>query len=56
MAITSSQGVSIIYDDAGQGEPVLLFTPGWCANRTILNISLPSKSLLKPIAGFTWRG
>lgn len=30
-----SADVPIIYDDQGQGEPALLFLPGWCTNRTV---------------------
>ena len=35
MAQATSNGVRITYDDAGRGEPALLFLPGWCANRTV---------------------
>jgi pimeloyl-ACP methyl ester carboxylesterase len=29
------ENVRIMYDDMGQGEPALLFTPGWCASRSM---------------------
>lgn len=28
-----SDGLRIDYEDAGTGEPTLLFLPGWCAER-----------------------
>jgi pimeloyl-ACP methyl ester carboxylesterase len=33
MAETRSKGIRIDYGDCGQGEPALLFLPGWCASR-----------------------
>jgi len=30
-----SQGTRIRYDDVGQGEPALLFLPGWCTSRAV---------------------
>ncbi|CAM3209842.1 alpha/beta fold hydrolase [Rhodothermus bifroesti] len=30
-----SHGIRIRYDDQGQGEPALLFLPGWCASRRV---------------------
>lgn len=32
---TRAENVRIMYDDMGQAEPALLFTPGWCASRTM---------------------
>jgi len=32
---TRSDGARIHYDDVGQGEPVLLFLPGWCTTRAV---------------------
>jgi hypothetical protein len=29
----AQSAATIYYDDCGQGEPALLFTPGWCATR-----------------------
>ncbi len=56
MAITSSQGVSIVYDDLGQGEPALLFMPGWCANRTVFQDLLSRCSRHRRILALDWRG
>ena len=56
MAITSSQGVSIVYDDLGQGEPALLFMPGWCANRTIFQDLLSRCSHHRRALSLDWRG
>ncbi|WP_044198243.1 alpha/beta fold hydrolase [Hyalangium minutum] len=30
-----SRGARIRYDDGGQGEPALLFLPGWCSRRAV---------------------
>jgi hypothetical protein len=35
MPATTSNGIRIVYDDLGRGEPALLFLPGRCANRTV---------------------
>jgi hypothetical protein len=35
MPYTDSSGVSIAYDDMGEGSPPLLFLGGWCVNRTV---------------------
>ena len=56
MAITSSQGISIVYDDVGQGEPVLLFMPGWCANRTSFKDLLSRCSRHRRSLALDWRG
>ena len=56
MAMTSSPGVSIFYDDLGQGEPALLFMPGWCANRTVFQDLLSPCSRHRRILALDWRG
>ncbi len=35
LAQVTSTEIPIAYDDLGQGEPTLLFLPGWCTNRTV---------------------
>jgi len=37
MPHVESHGVQISYDDQGQGEPVLLFMPGWCGSRRVFD-------------------
>jgi len=32
-----SHGTRISYEDHGQGEPVLLFMPGWCGSRKVFD-------------------
>ncbi len=36
MKVTSG-GVEIVYDDFGNGEPSLLFMPGWCCDRRVFD-------------------
>jgi pimeloyl-ACP methyl ester carboxylesterase len=55
LAITNSQGVSIVYDDLGQGEPALLFMPGWCANRTVFQDLLSGCSRHRRTLALDWR-
>lgn len=35
MPRVESQGVRIVYDDYGHGDPTLLFMPGWCGSRKV---------------------
>jgi pimeloyl-ACP methyl ester carboxylesterase len=37
----TSTSVRISFDDIGDGDPTLLFLPGWCANRTVYRGLLP---------------
>jgi pimeloyl-ACP methyl ester carboxylesterase len=32
-----ANGIRIAYDDVGDGEPALLFLPGWCVNRGVFS-------------------
>lgn len=42
MAETSGRtGATIGYDDMGEGEPTLLFIPGWCTPRTVFRRLVP---------------
>lgn len=51
-----AEGLRINYDDLGQGEPVLLFLPGWCANRTVFQDLLPHSSKRQRCLSLDWRG
>lgn len=46
MAETRKGGARIRYDDVGQGEPALLFIPGWCTPRTVFRELVPPLSAL----------
>jgi pimeloyl-ACP methyl ester carboxylesterase len=46
MAETYEGGALIHYDDVGQGEPALLFIPGWCTSRAVF------RKLVPPCADF----
>lgn len=35
--MTSMTPTGIAYDDRGQGDPALLFLPGWCGPRTLFD-------------------
>ncbi|HYO69136.1 MAG TPA: alpha/beta hydrolase [Archangium sp.] len=46
MAETRVGGARIRYDDVGQGEPTLLFIPGWCTRREVFRKLAPWCSIL----------
>ena len=46
MAETRVGGARIRYDDVGQGEPALLFIPGWCTSREVFRKVAPWCSIL----------
>ncbi|QRN97385.1 alpha/beta hydrolase [Archangium violaceum] len=46
MAETRKGGARIHYDDLGQGEPALLFIPGWCTSRAVFRKLVPPCSAL----------
>ncbi|KFA91842.1 alpha/beta fold hydrolase [Archangium violaceum] len=46
MAETRVGGARIRYDDVGQGEPTLLFIPGWCTSREVFRKLVPWCSML----------
>jgi len=56
LAEASLSGIQIIYDDMGQGEPALLFMPGWCANRTVFQDLAPRFSTRHRALVLDWRG
>lgn len=56
MAQTITNGIRITYDDLGQGEPALLFMPGWCANRTVFQDLITRTSRCRRTLAIDWRG
>jgi len=53
--VTSTE-VPIIYDDIGEGEPALLFLPGWCTNRTVFQNLVPLCAKQRRVLVLDWRG
>lgn len=51
-----SGAVSIAYDDAGAGEPILLLLPGWCADRSVFRELAPLLSKRRRVLALDWRG
>jgi pimeloyl-ACP methyl ester carboxylesterase len=56
LAQVTSTEVPIAYDDLGQGEPALLFLPGWCANRTVFQDLAPLCAKRRRTLVLDWRG
>lgn len=56
MVQVTSDGVEIVYDGSGRGEPALLFMPGWCANRTVFQDLTPHCSAHRRTLVLDWRG
>ena len=56
MAQVTSTEVPIVYDDLGQGDPALLFLPGWCANRTVFQDLAPLCARDHRALVLDWRG
>ena len=56
MAQVTSTEVPIVYDDLGQGDPALLFLPGWCANRTVFQDLAPRCARRHRALVLDWRG
>jgi pimeloyl-ACP methyl ester carboxylesterase len=52
-----SKGVRISYDDRGEGEPALLFLPGWCVSRKVF-ADLPRVAAAsgQRVLALDWRG
>jgi pimeloyl-ACP methyl ester carboxylesterase len=52
-----SNGVRISYDDRGEGEPALLFLPGWCVSRKVFS-DLPRVAAASGyrVLALDWRG
>ncbi|HYM76248.1 MAG TPA: alpha/beta hydrolase [Candidatus Dormibacteraeota bacterium] len=56
MPHTKSSEISISYDDRGQGEPALLFTPGWCATKAAFGRLPEQCSAHRRTLALDWRG
>jgi pimeloyl-ACP methyl ester carboxylesterase len=56
MAQTYPDGVRISYDDSGQGEPALLFMPGWWCSREMFARLLPLCASRRRVLALDWRG
>jgi pimeloyl-ACP methyl ester carboxylesterase len=56
MGQTSCDGLTISYDDAGQGEPALLCLPGWCASRRAFDEFVPLSARTHRVLALDWRG
>jgi pimeloyl-ACP methyl ester carboxylesterase len=48
--------LAISYDDRGQGEPALLFLPGWCASRAAWSDLIPKSANHRRVLSLDWRG
>jgi pimeloyl-ACP methyl ester carboxylesterase len=46
----------IAYDDLGQGDPALLFLPGWCTNRTVFQDLAHRCAEHRRVLALDWRG
>ena len=53
---TKAENVRIVYDDRGQGEPALLFTPGWCASRAMYRQLMSLCSAHRRTLTLDWAG
>ncbi len=51
-----SEGIQIAYDDMGQGEPALLFMPGWCVNRSVFSDLFHRCGRYRRALNLDWRG
>lgn len=51
-----SQGTRLSYDDHGQGEPALLFLPGWCGSRSIFDEFATRSAARRRTLALDWRG
>ncbi|CAM3209757.1 alpha/beta fold hydrolase [Rhodothermus bifroesti] len=56
MPEVESHGIRIRYDDQGQGEPALLFLPGWCASRRVFAELTRRCARWRRTLALDWRG
>ena len=56
MPEVQSHGIRISYDDHGQGEPALLFMPGWCGSRRVFDQLAPRCAIRRRTLALDWRG
>jgi pimeloyl-ACP methyl ester carboxylesterase len=56
MPEVQSHAIRISYDDHGQGEPALLFMPGWCGSRRVFDELAPRCARRRRTLAIDWRG
>jgi len=56
MPTVQSHGIRIRYDDQGQGEPALLFMPGWCGSRRVFDELARRCAQRRRTLALDWRG
>lgn len=56
MAFANSGGISIYYDDRGEGEPTLLCLPGWCVHSATFVPLAERLSAQHRVLVMDWRG
>jgi pimeloyl-ACP methyl ester carboxylesterase len=53
---TRSEGIRISYEESGEGEPALLFLPGWCGSRAAFSRLSARCSAHRRTLTLDWRG
>ena len=56
MPDVQSRGARISYDDFGEGEPALLFMPGWCGSRRVFDELASRCATRRRTLVLDWRG
>ncbi len=56
MSEASHHRLTISYDDMGQGEPAILFLPGWCASRAAWSYLIPKSANHRRVLSLDWQG
>lgn len=56
MGEAKSDGIRVSYDDKGQGEPALLFLPGWCGSRQVFGQLAARCATRRRVLSVDWRG
>ena len=56
MPEVQSHGMRVSYDDHGQGEPALLFMPGWCGSRRVFDELARNCATRRRTLVLDWRG
>lgn len=56
MPEVQSHGIYVSYDDHGQGEPALLFMPGWCGSRRVFDELGQRCATRRRTLALDWRG
>jgi pimeloyl-ACP methyl ester carboxylesterase len=51
-----SDNVEISFDDQGEGEPALLFLPGWCGSHAVFNQLADQCGRRRRVLALDWRG